>query len=116
MFSGHIANYSLLACLVALVALGLQPLRAGKMTSEQRGTSEKTPSGEPAEEEQEAEEESKTITPVRRKVLVWLHAGGESHLVAAPVVNSSLHISRSFAPRLSREQAARNGIGGPLRL
>ncbi|MFN0018114.1 MAG: hypothetical protein ACKVP0_07645 [Pirellulaceae bacterium] len=115
MLSRHIANYSLLACLVALLALGLQPLRAGKLTPDQRGTSEKAPSGEPTEEE-EAEEESETITPVRRKVLVWLHAGGESRFVAAEVVNSSPLISRSIAPRLAREQSARNGIGGPLRL
>jgi len=116
MLSRHIANYSLLACLVALLALGLQPLRAGKLTAEQRETSEKAPSGEPTEEEEEAEEESETITPVRRKVLVWLHTSGESRFVAAAVVNSAPHISRSFAPRLSREQTARNGIGGPLRL
>jgi hypothetical protein len=119
MLSRHIAYYSLLACLVALLALGLQPFRAGKLTSEQRGTSEKAPSGEPAEEEEEeekAEEGSEEITPIRRKVLVWLHASGESRFVAAAGFNSSPHISRSFAPHLSCEQTARNGIGGPLRL
>ncbi|MCE9529431.1 MAG: hypothetical protein K8R36_25560 [Planctomycetales bacterium] len=116
MLSRHVAYYGLLICLVALLALGLQPFRAGKLTLEQRGTSEKAPSGEPTEEEEEAEEESESITPIRRKVLVWLHASGECRFVAAAVFNSSPHISRSFAPHLSCEQSARNGIGGPLRL
>ena len=116
MLSRHIAYHGLLICLVALLALGLQPFRAGKWTSEQRGPSEKAPSGEPAEEEEEAEEESEEITPIRRKVLVWLHASGESRFVAATVFSSPPRTSPTFAPRLAREQAARNGIGGPLRL
>lgn len=116
MLSRHIAYDTLLACLVALLALGLQPIRAGKLMSDQRGNSEKAPSGEPAEEEEEAEEESEEVTPIRRKVLIWLHASGESRFVAAVVCNSPPQNSPWFAPRLSREQTARNGIGGPLRL
>jgi hypothetical protein len=116
MRSRQTAYYGLLACLVALFALGLQPLRVGKWTAQERGNSEKAPAEEPADEEEEAEEESEEITPIRRKVLVWLHATGECRYVAAASCASPPQIFNSFAPRLCRELAARNGIGGPLRL
>src|SRR6185295_1237638 len=116
MLSRRTAYHGLLACLVALLALGVQPLRAGKVAAEEQGTSEKAPAEEPADEEEEAEEESEEITPIRRKVLVWLHATGECRYVAAASCASPPHDFNSFAPRLCRELAARNGIGGPLRL
>ena len=116
MLSRHTAYYGLLASLMALFALGLQPLRVGKLAAAERGTSEKGPVEEPADEEEEAEEQSEEVTPIRRKVLVWLKASGESRFVSTTTSESPKHSSFSLAPRLSRELAARNGIGGPLRL
>lgn len=116
MLSRQTAYHGLLACLVTLLALGVQPLRAGKLAAEEQGTSEKAPAEEPADEEEEAEKEPEETTPIRRKVLVWLHATGEGRYVAANSSQSRPHNSNSFAPRLSREHAARNGVGGPLRL
>lgn len=116
MLSRHTTYCGLLACLVALLALGVQPIRVGKLLAEEQGTSEKGNAEEPADEEEEAEKESEEITPIRRKVLVWISVRGECRYIAATLSESQPQDSNLLAPRLSREHAARNGVGGPLRL
>jgi hypothetical protein len=115
MLSRQTAYHGLLACLVALLSLGLQPLRAGKLTAEGRGNSEQVPVEEPGDEEGEAETQSEESPPFRRKVLVWLRASGDCRYVAA-TSSESPQSSNSLAPGLFREHTARNGMGGPLRL
>ena len=116
MLTRHTTTYGLLACLAALVALGLQPYRVGKVAAVQRGPTEQAPGEESGDEEQEAEEESAEVTPIRRKVLVGLHASGDCRHIAAISSTSPLQSAFTFAPRLPREHTARNGVGGPLRL
>ena len=109
-------HYGLLACLVALLALGSQPFCAGNLTAELPGTTEETPTEESPDEEEASETEADAISPQRRRELINLQATGVACFVAATQSSSRPRPASSLAPRLSREQTARNGIGGPLRL
>ena len=114
MLSRRAAYYGLLICLIALLALGMQPLRAGKWIAAQQESSQDAP--EENGDEEEVEEESEEVPLLRRKVLIWHHVGGESLLTRAEVALSPRRFAPSPAPSCSSELAARNGIGGPLRL
>ena len=116
MQSRQTAYYGLLACLVALLALGSLPLRIGKLAAEQRGPAERAPGEEPGDQERESEQESKEVVPLRRRVAVWRHAQRESRFALTASPQNRCVVSYDALPRLSGEHAARNGVGGPLRL
>lgn len=115
---GKTAYYGLLICLVALLALGLQPLRFGKASVAQRNTKE-APAEEPGDEEPESESESETESkidsPIRRRTLTVLLAIDQDSQLAETIspLNLRTHV---FSPLLRDELSARNGFGGPLRL
>jgi hypothetical protein len=115
MLSRKTAYYGLLACLVPLLALGSLPSRIGKL-AEQRGPAERAPGEEPGDEERESEPESKEIAPLRRRISVWHQAPVESRFPRREPSHDLRVVSYDALPSLSGEQAARNGIGGPLRL
>jgi len=114
MLSRRAAYYGLLICLIALLALGTQPLRAGRQAMAQHGSSQDAPEQD-GDEEEEVEEESE-VPLLRRKVLIWHHVGGESLLTRAEVALSPRRFAPSPTPSGNSELTARNGIGGPLHL
>ncbi len=114
MLSQRTAYYGLLTCLVALLALGLQPLRPGKLSAVPQNFSQEAPDRESGDEEEETEEASEEIATLRRNAGVNLPARDESISLAAERPVSPRQAPSPFA--LSCEHAARNGIGGPLRL
>lgn len=116
MLSRQTAHYGLLACLVSLLALGSLPLHIGRLTAEQRGPAERAPGEESGDEERESEQESEQLVPLRRRVVVFRHAKGESRFAQAASSQNRSDVSQFALPRLSAEHAARNGVGGPLRL
>lgn len=113
------AYYGLLVCLVALLALGLQPLRFGKASVAQRNTKE-APAEESGDEEPESESESETESkidsPIRRRTLTVLLATDQDSDLAETISRLTLSPTLVFASLLRDEHSARNGIGGPLRL
>ncbi|MGI8981860.1 MAG: hypothetical protein ACR2FY_21730 [Pirellulaceae bacterium] len=116
MQSRQVAYYGLLACLVALLALGSLPLRIGRLTAEQRGPAERAPGEEPGDEERESEQASEQVVPLRRRVAAWHQAKGESRFAQAAASQNRSGVSHAALPRIFAEHAARNGVGGPLRL
>jgi hypothetical protein len=113
MLSRHRAYYGLLACLVATLTLGIQPLRLGKMAAQQPA-SQSAPAQESDDEKQESEEESEELAPVRRKALLGVEPEGEGLFLPSSPARSAPKPPNVQTP--CRELAARNGIGGPLRL
>ncbi len=120
---GKTAYYGLLICLVALLALGLQPLRFGKASVAQRNTKEapveESGDEEPepkSESESESETESKIDSPIRRRSLTVLLATDQVSELAETISPFKLSRTRISTLLLRDEQSARNGIGGPLRL
>lgn len=117
------ANYGLNFCLVALLALGLQPLRIDKASVAQRNTKE-APTEESGDEESksesesesESEPESKIGSPIRRRSLTVLLATDQTSELAETISPFKLTRTQFLASHLRDEQSARNGIGGPLRL
>src|SRR5688572_11783894 len=107
MLTRHALYFGLLACLVALLALGSLPVRIDKLAADQRGPAEQAPGEEPGDEERESEQESKEVFPLRRRIAVWHNAKAESRFFQAVSAQSSSGVSRFVLTRLAAELAAR---------
>ena len=116
MLSRQTAYYGLLACLVSLLALGSLPHRIGKLAAEQRGPAERAPGEEPGDEERESEQRPEEVFPIRNGISPGRPAKEASRLLLTASLQSRGRVSCDAPRRMSAEHAARNGVGGPLRL
>jgi len=116
MLSRRTPYYGLLACLVALFALGSLPMHLGKLAVDQGGHAEQVPGEEPGDEERESEQESEEVVPLRRRAPISYHVQRESRFVQAASSQNRSGVSLAALSGMSAERAAHNGVGGPLRL
>jgi hypothetical protein len=114
MLSRLIHRCWLLSCLIALLALGMQPLCAVTIAVAEHCAEESSPVEDPAEDEQESL--SDEGAPLRRRNCAY----PPTPLQFAATMGVSAqrpHATLRTAPPHSRgEMDARNGLGGPLRL